>query len=57
MDVTSDIKGALLAGPNGPTSVTWLQGDYKMIVIGPEKSFSADTSVALAREVATAFNP
>jgi hypothetical protein len=57
VDVTSDIKGALLAGPSGPTSVTWLQGDYEMIVIGPEKSFSPDTSVALAREVATAFNP
>ena len=57
VDVTSDINGALLAGPNGPTSVTWLQGDYKLIVIGPEKSFSPDTSVALAREVATAFNP
>jgi hypothetical protein len=57
VDVTSDIKGALLAGPGGPTSVTWLQGDYEMIVIGPEKSFSPDASVALAREVATAFNP
>jgi hypothetical protein len=57
VDVTSDIKGALLAGPNGPTSVTWLQEDYKMVVIGPATSFSPDTAVALAREVATAFTP
>lgn len=57
VDVTGSIKGALLAGPNGPTSVTWLQGAYKMIVIGPAKSFSPDTSVALAREVAAEFNP
>jgi hypothetical protein len=57
VDVTSNIKGALLAGPNGPTSVTWLQGDYTMIVIGPEGSFSPDTSIALAREVAAEFNP
>jgi hypothetical protein len=51
------VVGALLAGPNGPTSVTWLQGSFKMIVIGPAVTFPADTAVAVAKEVATGFNP
>jgi hypothetical protein len=51
------VVGALLAGPNGPTSVTWLQGQFEMIVIGPVDTFTADTAVAIAKEVATGFNP
>jgi hypothetical protein len=36
VDLGSGIEGALLAGPNGPTSVTWLQDSvYKMIVNRP----------------------
>jgi hypothetical protein len=51
------IQGALLAGPDGPTSVTWLQGSYELIVIGPPSTFSPDTAVAVAENVAAKFAP
>jgi len=51
------IEGALLAGPDGPTSVTWLQGPYELIVIGPARTLSPDTAVAIARNVAEKFAP
>lgn len=58
VDLGSGIEGALLAGPNGPTSVTWLQdGVYEMIVIGPPDTFTTDAAVSLAKEVASEFNP
>jgi len=51
------IQGALLAGPDGPTSVTWLQGPYELIVIGPASTFSPDTAVAISKDVAARFAP
>jgi hypothetical protein len=51
------VVAALLAGTNGPTSLTWLQGQFEMIVIGPVDTFPADTAVAIAKEVAAGFNP
>jgi hypothetical protein len=58
VDIGSGIQGALLAGPDGPTSVTWLQGVYKMIVIGPPTdTFTTDAAIALAKEVAADFTP
>ena len=51
------IEGALLAGPNGPTSVTWLQGSYELIVIGPAHTFPPDTAVSIAKDVAAKFAP
>jgi hypothetical protein len=56
-----DLAAALLYGPNGPTSVTWLErfGDttYQLIVIGPKDTLSPDTATKLAEEVAAGFNP
>jgi hypothetical protein len=57
VDVTPAIQGALLAGPDGPRSVTWMQGLFKMIVIGPQQSFHSDTATALATETAKSFAP
>jgi hypothetical protein len=56
-----DVPAALLYGPDGPTSVTWLErfGDttYQLIVIGPDATLSPDTATRVAREVAAGFNP
>jgi hypothetical protein len=57
IDLGGGIQGALLAGPDNPTSVTWLQGPFKMIVMGPSGSFSASTAETVAKEVASAFSP
>jgi hypothetical protein len=55
VDLRSGIEGALLAGPYGPTSVTWLQGSYELVVIGPGKTFSPETAVGIAKDVADRF--
>jgi hypothetical protein len=52
VDLGSSIKGALLAGAPGPTSITWLEGGHKLIVIGPADTFSADDAIRLSTEVA-----
>jgi hypothetical protein len=56
-----DVAAALLYGPDGPTSVTWLErfGDttYQLIVIGPKDTLSPDTATRLAEEVAAGFDP
>ena len=48
------VRGALLAGGNGPNSVTWLQGGLEMVVLGPAASFDGARAVAAARDVARA---
>lgn len=48
------VRGALLAGGNGPNSVTWLEHDLEMVVLGPAASFDAERAVAAARAVARA---
>jgi hypothetical protein len=52
IDLGSGVQGALLAGDPGPTSVTWLQGPYEVIVIGPAESFSPEQAIALSHELA-----
>jgi hypothetical protein len=56
-----DVAAALLYGPNGPTSVSWLErfGDttYRLIVIGPKDTLSPQTATRLAQEVAAGFDP
>ncbi len=52
--LTPGVRGALLAGGNGPNSVTWLQGGLEMVVLGPAASFDGARAVAAARDVARA---
>jgi hypothetical protein len=52
--LTPGVRGALLAGGNGPNSVTWLQRGLEMVVLGPAASFDAARAVAAARDVARA---
>lgn len=46
------IRGAVLAGGNGPNSVTWVERGLLMVVIGPARTFSAERAVAAARALA-----
>jgi hypothetical protein len=48
------VKGAVLAGGNGPNSVTWLQHGLEMVVLGPAASFSDTRAIAAARALARA---
>jgi hypothetical protein len=56
VQIQPGIQGALLVGAPRATSVTWLQGDYEMIVIGPAE-LTADTAISLSQEVAGSFDP
>jgi hypothetical protein len=51
------MEAALLAGPNGPTSVSWIQGAFLMTVIGPADTFSPDSAIKVATEVSAGFDP
>jgi hypothetical protein len=57
----SRMQAALLYGPNGPTSVTWLERlggrTYQLVVIGPGSTFSPSTATGIAREIASGFAP
>jgi len=48
------VRGAVLAGGNGPNSVTWLQNGLEMVVLGPAIDFSAARAAAAARALARA---
>jgi hypothetical protein len=48
------VRGALLAGGNGPNSVTWIENGLNMMVLGPASSFDGARAVAAARALATA---
>jgi hypothetical protein len=48
------VRGAVLVGGNGPNSVTWLQNDLEMVVLGPAIDFSEARAVAAARALSRA---
>jgi hypothetical protein len=48
------VRGVLLAGGNGPNSVTWLQNGLEMVALGPAASFDGTRAVAAARDLARA---
>jgi hypothetical protein len=48
------IGGALMAGGNGPNSITWLEHGLEMQVLGPPSTFSAVRAIAVARALAGA---
>jgi hypothetical protein len=48
------VRGALLAGGNGPNSITWLERGLEMQVLGPGTTFSSDRAIAAARALARA---
>ncbi|HXD68763.1 MAG TPA: hypothetical protein VN615_02810 [Gaiellales bacterium] len=39
------------------SKLTWLQGRYELIVIGPASTFPPDTAVAISKGVAARFAP
>jgi hypothetical protein len=51
VSVTPTIQGALMAGQPA-TSVTFLVGPYKVVVIGPADTFTTDDAVTVAGQVA-----
>jgi hypothetical protein len=51
------IRGALMAGGNGPNSITWLEQGLQMQVLGPAGTFSTDRAIAVARALAEANQP
>jgi hypothetical protein len=48
------VRGALLAGGNGPNSVTWIEHGLSMMVLGPAAGFDATRALAAARALAVA---
>jgi hypothetical protein len=52
VQIAPGITAALLAGPYGPTSVTWLEKGLHLVVIGPPQSFSTERAIAVARATA-----
>ena len=48
------VHGALLAGGNGPNSVTWLQRGLQMVVLGPAWSFTSARAIGAARDLVRA---
>ena len=48
------VRGALMAGGNGPNSVTWIERGLHMVVLGPAGSFDGTRAVAAARALAQA---
>lgn len=61
VDLGSGVRGAILYGPNGDTSVTALDAlngrDYTLIVMGPGASFTPDRAQAAMRDVVADFHP
>jgi hypothetical protein len=61
VDVGSGLRGAILYGPNGDTSVTAVATiggqDYKLIVMGPPATFTPDRAEAAIRDVVAHFHP
>ena len=55
------MRGAILYGPNGDTSVTAVDAlngrDYTLIVMGPGASFTPDRAQAAMRDVVADFHP
>ena len=55
------IAAGLLYGPDGPTSVTWVErfGDttYRFVVMGPPRTFTPDIATRVSTEVAAGFAP
>lgn len=49
VDLGNGAGGALLAGAPGPTSVTWLQGPWEVIVIGPAATFTEAHAVTISQ--------
>jgi hypothetical protein len=54
VELTVGIRGALLAGGNGPNSVTWREHGRMAVVLGPARTFSREDAVAAARALARA---
>jgi hypothetical protein len=61
IQLRSGRPAALLYGPDGPTSVSWIERFgryvYQFTVIGPRETFSPGTATAVADEVASGFDP
>ncbi len=61
VDVGSGLRGAILYGPNGDTSVTAVDTvdgqDYTLIVMGPPATFTPDRAEAAMRDVVANFHP
>lgn len=61
VDVGAGLRGAILYGPNGDTSVTAVETldgqDYKLIVMGPRATFTPDRAEAAMRDVVARFHP
>jgi hypothetical protein len=49
-----EVHAAVLAGGNGPNSVTWLEHGLEMVVLGPAGSFSDTRAIGAARALARA---
>jgi hypothetical protein len=54
VDGRPGIRAAVLAGGNGPNSVTWLQHGLEMVVLGPAAVFSESRAAAAARALVRA---
>ena len=48
------VRGALLAGGNGPNSITWIERGLQMQVLGPATTFSALRAIDVASALAAA---
>lgn len=55
VDLGNGISGALMYGPPRPTSITWLEGANKLIVIGPG-DLSEDQAIKISSEVAAGLS-
>jgi hypothetical protein len=55
------IAAGLLYGPDGPTSVTWVERfddtAYRFVVMGPSGAFTPDIAIRVSTEVAAGFTP
>ena len=61
VDVGAGLRGAILHGPNGDTSVTAVKTlgghDYTLIVMGPPATFTPGRAEAAMRDVVAHFEP
>jgi hypothetical protein len=61
VSITPGVPGVLLAQDGAPTSITWVASfghdNYKLVVMGPGDTFTRDSAVALASEIAKQFSP
>jgi hypothetical protein len=48
------VRGALMAGGNGPNSITWLEHGLEMQVLGPAATFSTRRAITVAAALARA---